>query len=77
MTQAATIKLRITSAATGIMRDEHSSIDIDVRRLDDGSITMRYHTPENSPLDADYTYTITPDGRAAMTSFRMQARPAE
>ncbi len=76
MSQAATILLRVTSAAAGVECDEHSPVDIDVRRMDDGSVSMRYHTPANSPLDADYSYIIAPDGRATMTSFRMQARPA-
>ncbi len=75
MSQAGTILMSTTSMVTGVVRDEHSPIDIDIRRQDDGSVTMRYHTPESSPLDADYSYTITPDGRASMTSFRMQVRP--
>ena len=35
---------------------------------------MRYHTPLQSPLDADFTYTVTPDGQGVLTACRMQAR---
>ncbi|MBO4317739.1 MAG: hypothetical protein J5855_05645 [Mailhella sp.] len=75
MSQAGTGLLRMTSAVTGIYVDEHSPIDIDVRRQADGIVTMRYHTPAASPLDIDYTCTVTPDGRGAITDFRMVPRP--
>ncbi|MBO4318001.1 MAG: hypothetical protein J5855_06985 [Mailhella sp.] len=76
MSQAGTMLLRVTSDVTGIYVDEHSPIDIDVRRQAGGSVTMRYHTPAASPLDVDYTCTVSPDGRASITDFRMQARSA-
>ncbi len=76
MGQAATIIMRVTSAATGAVQDEHSPIDVDVRRQTNGDVTLRFHTPPSSRLDADYTFTITPDGKGTLTDFRMQARPA-
>lgn len=62
------------SHLTGVKLDEHSPLDIDIRREANGNVTMRYHTPPQSPLDADYTYTVTPDGRGVLTACRMQAR---
>ncbi|MBO4316937.1 MAG: hypothetical protein J5855_01475 [Mailhella sp.] len=76
MGQGATILMSMTSLATGVPSGEHSPIDIDVRLQEDGSVTMHYRTAAAYPLDADYTYTIAPDGRSSMTSLRMQARPA-
>ena len=77
MSQAGTMVLKTLGAKTGVKQSEHSPIDIDIRRQEDGSVTMRFHTPENSPLDADYSYAIAPDGKAVMTSFRMQARQVD
>ena len=74
MGQVSTLLLRSDSSVTGIVRDEHSPVDLDVRREANGNVTMRFHTPANSPLDADYTYTISPDGRGVLTACRMQAR---
>ena len=76
MGQVATILMSMTSLATGVPSGEHSPIDIDVRLREDGSVTMHYHTPAAFPLDADYSYSIAPDGSSSMTSFHMQARPA-
>ena len=75
MSQAGTMVLKTLGAKTGVKQSEHSPIDIDIRRQEDGSVTMHFHTPENSPLDADYSYTIAPNGKATLTSFRLQARP--
>ena len=47
---------------------------MDVRREENGNVTMRFHKPASSPLDMDYTYTITPDGRGTLTDCRIQAR---
>ena len=74
MTQAGTFLVRNASALTGIFETEHSPMDIDIRREANGNITMRFYKPAQSPLDMDYTYTITPDGRATMTACRIQAR---
>lgn len=62
------------SHLTGVLQDEHSPLDIDIRREANGDVTMRYHTPPQSPLDADFTYTVTPDGQGVLTACRMQAR---
>ncbi len=75
MSQAGTLLLRRTSGATGTYVGEHSPVDIDVRGQADGSVTMRFHTPADSPMDADYTCTVAPSGRASITSFRMVPRP--
>lgn len=75
MGQSATIVMRSFSPITGFARSEHSGIDIDIRREDNGNVTMRFHTPEASPLDMDYTYTITPDGVGLLTACRAQPRP--
>lgn len=52
---------------------EHTPHHMDVRRQEDGSVTLRIYTPPNSPLDADYTFTIQPNGDSRMTSFSMKA----
>ena len=74
MGQSGAFLVRSNSSATGIFESEHSPLDIDIRREENGNITMRYFKPEQSPLDIDYTYTITPDGRGVLTACRMQAR---
>ena len=74
MGQSGMYPLSTTSFVAGFPCDEHSPVDIDIRRLDDGTVTMRFHTPESSPLDGDYSYSIAPDGSSTLTAFRMQAR---
>ena len=74
MGQSGAFLVRSNSSATGIFESEHSPLDIDIRREENGNITMRYYKPEQSPLDIDYTYTITPDGHGVLTACRMQAR---
>ena len=74
MSQAGTFLVRNASPVTGIAESEHSPMDIDIRREANGNITVRYYKPPQSPLDIDYTFTITPDGRATMTACRIQAR---
>lgn len=74
MGQSGAFLVRSNSSATGIFESEHSPLDIDIRREENGNITMRYYKPEQSPLDIDYTYTITPDGHGLLTACRMQAR---
>ena len=74
MGQSGAFLMRSISHMTGVTQNEHSPLDIDIRREDNGNITMRYHTPPQSPLDADFTYTITPDGQGVLTACRMQAR---
>ena len=74
MGQSGAFLLRTLSNQTGVLLDEHSPLDIDIRREASGDVTMRYHTPPQSPLDADFTYTVTPDGRGVLTACRMQAR---
>ena len=76
MSQAGLFPLSTTSFVTGVPRGEHSSVDIDIRSLGDGTVTMRFRTPAGSPLDGDYSYTIAPDGSSTLTAFRMQARRA-
>ena len=66
--------MRSVSQITGVLQDEHSPLDIDVRREVNGNVTMRYHTPLQSRMDADFTYTITPDGQGVLTACRIQAR---
>ena len=74
MGQSGAFLVRTLSHLTGVLQDEHSPLDIDIRREANGDVTMRYHTPPQSPLDADFTYTVTPDGQGVLTSCRMQAR---
>lgn len=74
MGQSGAFLVRTLSDRTGATLDEHSPLDIDIRREANGDVTMRYHTPPQSPLDADFTYTVTPDGQGVLTACRMQAR---
>ena len=74
MGQSGAFLVRTLSNRTGVLQDEHSPLDIDIRREANGDVTMRYHTPPQSPLDADFTYTVTPDGQGVLTACRMQAR---
>ena len=74
MSQAGTFLVRNASPVTGIAESEHSPVDIDIRREANGNITMRFYKPAQSPLDMDYTFTVTPDGRATLTACRIQAR---
>ncbi|WP_419521508.1 hypothetical protein [Desulfovibrio sp.] len=74
MGQSGAFLVRTLSHLTGVLQDEHSPLDIDIRREANGDVTMRYHTPPQSPLDADFTYTVTPDGQGVLTACRMQAR---
>lgn len=74
MGQSGAFLMRTVSQITGVLQDEHSPLDIDVHREANGNVTMRYHTPLQSRLDANYTYTITPDGQGVLTACRMQAR---
>ena len=74
MGQSGAFLVRTLSDRTGVLQDEHSPLDIDIRREANGDVTMRYHTPPQSPLDADFTYTVTPDGQGMLTACRMQAR---
>lgn len=74
MGQSGAFLVRTLSHLTGVLQDEHSPLDIDIRREANGDVSMRYHTPPQSPLDADFTYTVTPDGQGVLTACRMQAR---
>ena len=74
MGQSGALLVRSSSPATGIAESEHSPLDIDIRREENGNITMRFHKPDQSPLDMDYTFTITPDGHGVLTDCRIQAR---
>ena len=74
MGQSGAFLVRTLSHLTGVLQDEHSPLDIDIRREANGDVTMRYHTPPQSPLDADFTYTVPPDGQGVLTACRMQAR---
>lgn len=74
MGQSGVFLVRTLSNRTGVLQDEHSPMDLDIRREANGDVTMRYHTPPQSPLDADFTYTVTPDGQGVLTACRMQAR---
>ena len=74
MGQSGAFLVRSNSPATGIFESEHSPLDIDIQREANGNITMRFHKPEQSPLDMDYTYTITPDGHGTLTACHIQAR---
>lgn len=74
MGQSGAFLVRSNSHFTGIYQSEHSPLDIDVRREENGNVTMRFYKPAASPLDMDYTYTITPDGRGTLTACRIQAR---
>ena len=73
MTQAGTMYTRTLSPATGTFNSEHAPHHMDARRNEDGSVTLRIYTPSDSPLDADYTFTIQPDGQNRLTAFHMQA----
>lgn len=77
MGQSGAFLVRSNSSMTGVFESEHSPLDIDVRREENGNVTMRFHKPEGSPLDMDYTYTITPDGRGVLTACRIQAGAAQ
>ena len=72
LTQAGTMFTRTLSPACDILLDEHSPHHMDARRNEDGSVSLRIYTPENSPMDADYTFTIQPDGQSKLTAFHMQ-----
>jgi len=72
MTQAGTMFTRTLSPATAVLFDEHAPHHMDARRNEDGSVSLRIYTPLNSPLDADYTFTIQPDGQNRLTAFHMQ-----
>mgnify|MGYP007084268081 CR=1 FL=1 len=74
MGQSGAFLVRSNSPVTGIFESEHSPLDIDIRREENGNITMRFYKPEQSPLDIDYTYTITPDGQGRLKACRIQAR---
>ena len=74
MGQSGAFLVRSNSSATGIFESEHSPLDIDIRREANGNVTMRFYKPEQSPLDVDYTYTVTPDGHGVLTACRIQAR---
>lgn len=76
MGQSGAFLVRTGSPVTGIAESEHSPLDIDIRREENGNVTMRFHKPEASPLDIDYTFTITPDGQSTLTACRIQARGA-
>ena len=76
MGQSGAFLVRTASPVTGIAESEHSPLDIDIRREENGNVTMRFHKPEASPLDIDYTFTITPDGQSTLTACRIQARGA-
>ena len=73
MTQAGTMYTRTLSPATGAFNSEHAAHHMDARRNEDGSVTLRIYTPADSQLDADYTFTIQPDGQNKLTAFHMQA----
>ena len=78
MGQSGAFLVRTGSPVTGIAESEHSPLDIDIRREENGNVTMRFHKPDASPLDIDYTFTITSDGQSTLTACRMQARrPAD
>lgn len=74
MGQAGAFLVRSNSPVTGIFETEHSPLDIDIRREENGNVTMRFYKPEQSPLDIDYTYTVTPNGQGTLTACRIQAR---
>lgn len=74
MGQSGAFLVRSNSPVTGIFESEHSPLDIDIRREENGNITMRFYKPEQSPLDIDYTYAITPDGQGRLKACRIQAR---
>ncbi|WP_458399857.1 hypothetical protein [Mailhella sp.] len=71
LTQAGTMATRTLSPATGEFNSEHAPHHMDVRRQDDGSVTLRIYTPGSSMLTADYTYTIQPNGENRLTDFHM------
>lgn len=75
--QSGAFLVRSNSPVTGIFESEHSPLDIDVRREDNGDVTLRFYKPDASPLDIDYTYTITPDGQSRLTACHMQARAVQ
>ena len=78
MGQSGAFLVRSNSPVTGIFESEHSPLDIDIRREENGNVSMRFYKPEQSPLDIDYTYTITPDGQGRLTACRIRARqPAD
>ena len=71
LTQAGTMATRTLSPATGEFNSEHAPHHMDARRQDDGSVTLRIYTPDSSLLNADYTYTIQPNGENRLTDFHM------
>lgn len=76
MGQSATRLMRALSPVTGVPCTEHAPIDLDIHRADNGNVIMRFHTPDASPLDMDYTYIVTPDGVGSLSACRAQARAA-
>ena len=71
LTQAGTMATRTLSPATGEFNSEHAPHHMDACRNEDGSVTLRIYTPDSSLLNADYTYTIQPNGENRLTDFHM------
>ncbi len=59
---------------------EHSQAHVDVRREEDGAITLTYASLPDNPVEAQYSYRIEPDGtnyRVGAFISRMRPQPAE
>ena len=64
--------LRDMAAIHGVQANEHSQVRIDLRKLDNGDVTLRVSNPENCPLEFDWTVTVAPDGRQTMGEVNMR-----
>ena len=76
LAQTGIMPVRQFSPLVGVAYNEHSPVNIEVRRENNGNISLRYRTPEASPMDADYTFTVGTDGRVLLTSMTIRARQA-
>jgi hypothetical protein len=71
--QAGAAMIRELSSLTGVPRNEHSPVHLEVARRENGDMSVHYSTPENSPLRADYTFIVKPDGNSFLDSLIMEA----
>ena len=76
LAQTGIMPVRQFSPLVGVAYNEHSPVNIEVRRENNGNISLRYRTPEASPVDADYTFTVGTDGRVSLTNMTIRARQA-
>lgn len=57
-----------------ISSGEHADVNINVSKLDDGSISLGYQTMKSAPLNCSHAYTVLKDG-SSFTSKAVKAEP--